>query len=100
MEKSPAGLYDYWVDGSDDNGYRAWQFSDGSDMPLGSPFWDLEYHRPSGGMDASCVALQGSRDYYWRDFPCDYLKPGLCVCGEGRLKLSCCKTVKENPLRF
>nr|XP_027226420.1 uncharacterized protein LOC113818449 [Penaeus vannamei] len=75
------GLHDYWVDGSDDNGDMAWRFSDGSDMPLGSPFWDLEYHRPSG-MNASCVALQGSRDYYWRDFPCDYLKPGLCVCGE------------------
>nr|XP_027226431.1 uncharacterized protein LOC113818461 [Penaeus vannamei] len=73
------GLHDYWVDGSDDNGDMAWRFSDGSDMPLGSPFWDLEYHRPSGGMDAKCVALQGSRDYYWRNFPCDYLKPGLCV---------------------
>ncbi|XP_063584716.1 uncharacterized protein LOC134762272 [Penaeus indicus] len=82
LREEMPGLHDYWLDGSDDNGDRAWRFSDGSDMPLGSPFWDLEYYRPSGGMDAGCVALQGSRDYYWRDFPCGYLKPGLCVCGE------------------
>ncbi|XP_042875817.1 uncharacterized protein LOC122255653 [Penaeus japonicus] len=82
LREEMPGLYDYWVDGSDDNGDRVWRFSDGSDMPLGSPFWDMEYGRPSLGMMPRCVALQGSRSYYWRDFPCDYFKPGLCACGE------------------
>jgi len=75
---------DFWVDGCDNDSEGSWKFSDGGDVPMGSPFWDLEYSRPcSNDTSSNCLSMQGSRDYYWRDAPCHYHKRALCKCREG-----------------
>jgi len=88
---------DFWMDGCDNDNEGSWKYSDDSDVPMGSPFWDLEYYRPcsndtssnwytrpcSNDTSSNCLAMQGSRDYYWRDAPCHHLKRAVCKCREG-----------------
>jgi len=75
---------DFWLSGSDNDNEGSWKYSDDSDVPMGSPFWDLEYSRPcSNDTSSNCLAMQGSRDYYWKDAPCHHLKRAVCKCEEG-----------------
>jgi len=74
---------DFWVDGCDMHEEDTWKFSDGHNVPMGPPFWDLEMHRPTYDNESNCLAMQVSRGYYWRDAPCHYLNRAVCMCHEG-----------------
>jgi len=74
---------DFWVDGSDNQHEHHWHFSNGDDVPMGSPFWDLEYARPSYDHHSNCLAMQSNRNYYLRDSPCHYHNRAVCMCRSG-----------------
>lgn len=62
--------HDFWLGASDAQTEGQWLWTDGSSVPMGTPFWGLvaQYNQePDGGVDENHLALLSKGYFYFRD---------------------------------
>ncbi|XP_068244711.1 hepatic lectin-like [Palaemon carinicauda] len=65
----------YWISATDEAQEGVWQYTDGTDVPMGPFFWRYECSegyplRPSHDPNANCAALDQETHYHMADFSC------------------------------
>ncbi|KAG0714523.1 C-type lectin domain family 4 member D [Chionoecetes opilio] len=64
----------YWIGATDEEVEGFWQWTDGTAVRMGTPFWanfgDSNSQMPDGGTDQNCAMLDANMHYYFNDFNC------------------------------
>ncbi|XP_068202450.1 uncharacterized protein [Palaemon carinicauda] len=69
------GHSNYWIDASDDDYEGYWKWTDGSNVPMGAPFWrydcdDALTMRPTHDTNRNCAVLEHESNYLMADTSC------------------------------
>ncbi|XP_018016798.1 C-type lectin domain family 4 member E-like, partial [Hyalella azteca] len=73
----------YWLGATNSTATHVWQWSDGSAVQIGPPFWAYNapskgVFEPNGGRTEGCAGLYSSEDWAFHDLPCNNVWKPLC----------------------